>query len=142
MCPKKLTLRFFGILVGCPQNDKLGRDRTGFLNSGWDCRTLNGDARTFVSRHKLATFVVISLLLAAVWPALATSKRKVLRSSNPALRQPLRTANGSRDMVCERAGSASGCELDAAEAAFRQVLVADPRAGSAYCQSWRDRHAA
>src|SRR6266853_4755556 len=87
----------------------------------------------FVSRHKLATFVVISLLLAAVWPALATSKAKSIteQQSSPSPAAADQRTDLETWFAKGQAALQAG-ELDAAEAAFRQVLVADPRAGSAY----------
>ena len=86
----------------------------------------------FVSRHKPAAFLVISLLLAAGWPALASSeaKRSAEQQSSPSP-----AANERMDpqtWFAKGQAALQAGELDAAEAAFRRVLAADPRAGSAY----------
>ena len=87
----------------------------------------------FVNRHTLAAFLVISLLLAAVWPALATSKAKSIteQQSSPSPAAANQRMDPQTWFAKGQAALQAG-ELDAAEAAFRQVLVADPRAGSAY----------
>src|SRR5258708_18946391 len=87
----------------------------------------------FVSRHTLAAFLVISLPLAAVWPALATSKARSIteQQSSPS---PV-AANQRMDpqtWFAKGQAALQAGELDAAEAAFHRVLAADPRAGSAY----------
>src|SRR5260370_27914596 len=87
----------------------------------------------FVSRHKLATFLVISLLLAAVWPALATSKAKSIteKQSSPSPAAPNHRMDPQAWFAKGQAALQAG-DLDAAEAAFRRVLAANPRAGGAY----------
>ena len=87
----------------------------------------------FVSRHTLAAFLVISLLLAAAWLALATSEAKSIteQQSSPSPAAANQRMDPQTWFAKGQAALQAG-ELDAAEAAFRRVLAADPRAGSAY----------
>ena len=87
----------------------------------------------FVSRHTLPTFLVISLLLAAVWPALATSKARSIteQQSSPSPAAANQRMNPQIWFAKGQAALQAG-DLDAAEVAFRRVLAADPRAGGAY----------
>src|SRR5881296_1313304 len=87
----------------------------------------------FVSRHFLATALVMGLLLAAACPAFAglAAERAAEQQSSPS---PA-VANQRMDPQAWFAKGQTALQngdLDAAEAAFRRVLVADPRAGSAY----------
>jgi tetratricopeptide (TPR) repeat protein len=87
----------------------------------------------FVSSHTLTAFLVISLLQAEGWPAFASAEAKRIAeqqsSSSPA------NANQRMDpkeWFAKGQAALQAGDLDAAETAFRRVLVADPRAGSAY----------
>ena len=87
----------------------------------------------FVSRHFLATALVMGLLLAAACPAFAglAAERAAEQQSSPS---PA-VANQRMDPQAWFAKGQTALQngdLDEAEAAFRRVLVADPRAGSAY----------
>src|SRR2546426_3385338 len=87
----------------------------------------------FVSRHLLATALVMGLLLAAACPAFAglAAERAAEQQSSPS---PA-VANQRMDPQAWFAKGQTALQngdLDAAEAAFRRVLVADSRAGSAY----------
>src|SRR5258707_15114250 len=74
-----------------------------------------------------------SLLLAAVWPALATSEAKSITEQQSS---PSPTAANQRmdpkTWFAKGQAALQAGELDAAEAAFRRVLAADPGAGGAY----------
>jgi len=87
----------------------------------------------FVSRHTLTAVLVISLLLAVAWTAYASpeAKRTAGQQSSPS---PAVANQGIDPQAWFAKGQAAleAGELDAAEAAFRRVLTADPRAGSAY----------
>src|SRR6266699_801711 len=87
----------------------------------------------FVSRHALAAFLAISFLLAAVWPALAASGAKSItgQQSSPSPGAANQRMDPQTWFARGQAALQAG-DLNAAEAAFRQVLVADPQAGSAY----------
>src|SRR5260370_40096239 len=87
----------------------------------------------FVSRHTLTAFRVIGPVLAAGWPALASSeeKRTAEQQSSPSPAAANQRTDPQAWFAKGQAALPAG-ELDAAEAAFRPVLVADPRAGSAY----------
>src|SRR5258708_26446345 len=87
----------------------------------------------FVSRHKPAAFLVISLLLAAGWPALASSeaKRSAEQQSSPSPPAANQRTDPRAWFAKGQAALQAG-ELDTAETAFRRVLVADPPADSAY----------
>src|SRR5437016_12964260 len=87
----------------------------------------------FVSRHSLAAVLVIGLLPAAARPALARSEAERAAeqqsTSSPAVANQRMDAQAwfAKGQTALQAG-----ELDTAEAAFRRVLEADPRAGCAY----------
>jgi Flp pilus assembly protein TadD len=87
----------------------------------------------FLNSHKLACVLAISLLLVAVGPACAR-----LAAEGGAEQKSTSSPAGANQQMDPQAWFAKGQaalqtgDLDAAEAAFRQVLAADPRAGSAY----------
>src|SRR5712692_235136 len=87
----------------------------------------------FESHHSLATVLVITLLLVEAWPVFARSATEGAAeqqsTSLPAVANQRMDAQAwfGKGQTALQAG-----DLDAAEAAFRRVLVADPRAGSAY----------
>src|SRR5260370_31806718 len=87
----------------------------------------------FESVSSLAAFLVTSQLLAPVWRALATSKAKNIteQQSSPSLAAANQRMDPQTWFAKGQAALQAG-DLDAAEAAFRRVLAADPRAGSAY----------
>src|SRR5437016_2198344 len=85
------------------------------------------------NRHSLAGVLAMSLLSAAVRPArarLATEAGAAQQStSSPAI---AKKRMDPQAWFAEGQTALQSGDLDAAEAAFRQVLKADPRAGSAY----------
>ncbi len=87
----------------------------------------------FLGPTTLASVLTLSLLLAAAGPAFArpTVKDGADRQSapSPAVANP---RIGAQAWFAKGQSALQAGDLDAAEAAFRQVLVADPRAGSAY----------
>ena len=86
----------------------------------------------FVSRHTLAAFLMISLLLAAVWPALATPEAKSITEQQSSPSPAANERMAPQTWFAKGQAALQAGELDAAEAAFYRVLAADPRAGSAY----------
>ena len=87
----------------------------------------------FVSLSSLAAALVISLPLTGAWPALARSE-----AERPAEQQSSSSPTAANQRMDPKTWFAKGQaalqagELDAAEAAFRRVLAADPGAGGAY----------
>src|SRR5216684_1064020 len=87
----------------------------------------------FFSFHTLIFFLTTSFLLATARPVFAK-----LMSEVETERQSASSTTAVSPRIDPQAWFAKGQtalqagDLDAAEAAFRQVLVADPRAGSAY----------
>src|SRR2546427_9506864 len=87
----------------------------------------------FLNCHSLACVLAISIPLVATRPACARPRAEGVsqRHSRP-------SPAGAQQRMDPRSWFARGQtalqsgDLDAAEAAFRQVLAADPRAGSAY----------
>src|SRR6266699_4605357 len=87
----------------------------------------------FLNCHTLAYLLAISIPLVAARPACARPPAEGVseRHSRP-------SPAGAKQRMDPRSWFARGQtalqsgDLDAAEAAFRQVLAADPRAGSAY----------
>src|SRR6267154_1277001 len=86
----------------------------------------------FVSRHTLAAFLMISLLLAAAWPALATPEAKSITEQQSSPSPAANERMAPQTWFAKGQAALQAGELDAAEAAFYRVLAADPRAGSAY----------
>src|SRR5712664_2766340 len=87
----------------------------------------------FVSLHTLATALVISLPLAGAWPAFArpAAERTAEQQSSPSPAGASHRMDPQAWFAKGQAALQNG-DLDVAEAAFHQVLVADPGAGSAY----------
>src|SRR5258708_20662130 len=87
----------------------------------------------FVSLSSLAAALVISLPLTGAWPGLARSE-----AERPAEKQSSSSPTAANQRMDPKTWFAKGQaalqagELDAAEAAFRRVLAADPGAGGAY----------
>ena len=87
----------------------------------------------FESHHSLAAVLVISLPLVGAWPVFARSATE--RAAEQQSTSSPAVANQRMDPQAWFAKGQTALQagdLDAAEAAFRRVLVADPRAGSAY----------
>src|SRR5260370_23145344 len=87
----------------------------------------------FVGLYTLATDLVISLPLAGARPAFArhAAERAAEQQSSPSPAVANQRADPQAWFAKGQAALQNG-DLDAAEAAFRRVLAADPRAGSAY----------
>jgi tetratricopeptide (TPR) repeat protein len=87
----------------------------------------------FESPHSLAAVLTMGLLLTAPWPAFARLAAERLGEQQSSA-SPTAANQGVDPKVWFAKGQAAlqAGDLDGAEAAFRQVLVADPKAGSAY----------
>ncbi len=87
----------------------------------------------FVSRNSLAAVLMPSLLLIAAWPVLASAEveRAAEQRSSPSPAAADRRTDAQAWFAQGQTALQAG-DLEAAEAAFRRVLVADPRACSAY----------
>src|SRR5258708_26581152 len=87
----------------------------------------------FVSRNSLAAVLMPNLLLIAAWPVLASAEaeRAAEQRSSPGPAAADRRTDAQAWFAKGQTALQAG-DLEAAEAAFRRVLVADPGAGSAY----------
>src|SRR5260370_33630999 len=87
----------------------------------------------FVNGHSLATALVISLPLAGAWPAFASpaAEGTAEQQSSPSPAVASQRMDPQAWFAKGQTALQNG-DLDAAEAAFHEVLVADPGAGSAY----------
>src|SRR6266849_5681223 len=87
----------------------------------------------FVSLHTLATALVIGFPLAGAWPAFArpVAERAAEQQSSPSPAVAGQRMDPQAWFAKGQTALQNG-DLDAAEAAFHEVLEADPGAGSAY----------
>src|SRR6266446_5490727 len=87
----------------------------------------------FVSLYTLATALVIIFPVAGAWPAFARpgAERTAEQQSSPWPAAASQRMDPQAWFAKGQAALQNG-DLDVAEAAFRRVLAADPRAGSAY----------
>src|SRR5260370_11862336 len=91
----------------------------------------------FVSRNSLAAVLMPNLLLIAEWPVLASAEaeRAAEQRSSPSPAAADRRTDAQAWFAKGQTALQAG-DLEAAAAAFRGVLAADPGAGSADANLW------